>query len=336
MKFHSAVSVLKLLSTKPEEALTVQQIVNKWNRVHSTKLHVRTAQRYMSELCSDSVESQALVQVDDSQKDWKYYLRLSQVANWFMTEEMALQLVLSKQVLARSFQQNPKNQKNPREEIAEHISAESVRAKRLSAGLRIVSDGIGRLQATIRNDVLACAMEAIATGQKIKLDYTTAKGRSIRQEVSPLGMVAKDGTIYMPSVEGLSDLPIHYALHRIQSAELVSKPNQTPANFDLDHYIQASHQLSHALDAPNSLIHLKLKVNSKAVYHFAERPLSIEQKISKIKGDSDHFLVEVIVPPTVLLKPFLVSFGAAVEVLEPLKLRQEVIDMLQSSVALYK
>ena len=110
MKFHSAVSVLKLLSTKPEEALTVQQIVNKWNRVHSTKLHVRTAQRYMSELCSDSVESQAIVQVDDSQKDWKYYLRLSQVANWFMTEEMALQLVLSKQVLARSFQQNQKNQ----------------------------------------------------------------------------------------------------------------------------------------------------------------------------------------------------------------------------------
>ena len=95
MKFHSAVTVLKLLSTKPEEALTVQQIVKKWNRVHSSKLHVRTAQRYMSELCSDSAESQALVQIDDTQKDWKYYLRLSEVANWFMTEEMALQLVLS-------------------------------------------------------------------------------------------------------------------------------------------------------------------------------------------------------------------------------------------------
>jgi hypothetical protein len=108
MKFHSAVSVLKLLSTKPEEALTVQQIVKKWNRVHSSKLHVRTAQRYMSELCSDSAESQALVQIDDTQKDWKYYLRLSEVANWFMTEEMALQLVLSRQVLARSFQQNQK------------------------------------------------------------------------------------------------------------------------------------------------------------------------------------------------------------------------------------
>ena len=115
MKFHSAVTVLKLLSTKPEEALTVQQIVKKWNRVHSSKLHVRTAQRYMSELCSDSAESQALVQIDDTQKDWKYYLRLSEVANWFMTEEMALQLVLSRQVLARSFQQNQKNKKNQRE-----------------------------------------------------------------------------------------------------------------------------------------------------------------------------------------------------------------------------
>ena len=336
MKFHSAVSVLKLLSTKPEEALTVQQIVKKWNRTHSTKLHVRTAQRYMSELCSDSAESQALVQIDDSQKDWKYYLRLSEVANWFMTEEMALQLVLSRQVLARSFQQTQKNQKNPRDDIAEHISSESVRAKRLSAGLRIVSDGIGRLQATIRHDVLACAMEAIATGQKIKLDYTTAKGRSIRQEVSPLGMVAKDGTIYMPSVAGLSDTPIHYALHRIQSAELVSKPNQKAINFDLDKYIQDSHQLSHAMDVPDFQISLKLKVDSKAAYHFSERPLSIEQKISKIKGDSEHVLVEVNVPPTVLLKPFLVSFGAAVEVLEPLNLRWEVIEMLQSSVALYK
>jgi hypothetical protein len=103
MKFHSAVSVLKLLSTKPEEALTVQQILKKLNRVHSSYLHVRTAQRYISELCSDSAESQALVQIDDTQKDWKYYLRLSEVTNWFMTEEMAFQLVLSRQVLARSF-----------------------------------------------------------------------------------------------------------------------------------------------------------------------------------------------------------------------------------------
>ena len=336
MKFHSAVTVLKLLSTKPEEALTVQQIVKKWNRVHSSKLHVRTAQRYMSELCSDSAESQALVQIDDTQKDWKYYLRLSEVANWFMTEEMALQLVLSRQVLARSFQQNQKNKKNQREEMAEHISAESIRAKRLSAGLRIVSDGIGRLQATVRHDVLACAMEAIATGQKIKLDYVTAKGRSICKEVSPLGMVAKDGTIYMPSVEGFNDPPIHYALHRIQSAELVTKPNQHSANFDLDHYIQASHQLSHAIDDAEFEINLKLKVESKAVYHFAERPLSITQKISKIQGDAEHMLIEVNVPQTVLLRPFLVSFESAVEVLEPFNLRQEVIDMLQSSIALYK
>jgi predicted DNA-binding transcriptional regulator YafY len=290
----------------------------------------------MSELCSDSAESQALVQIDDSQKDWKYYLRLSEVANWFMTEEMALQLVLSRQVLARTFQQAQKNQKNPREEMAEHIGAESVRAKRLSAGLRIVSDGIGRLQANIRHEVLACAMEAIATGQKIKIDYTTAKGRSIRQELSPLGMVAKDGTIYMPSVEGLSDSPIHYALHRIQSATLVSKPNQRAENFDLDHYIQASHQLSHVMAEPNSQIRLKLKVGSQAAYHFAERPLSADQKILKIKGSTAHVVIEAHVPETILLKPFLLSFGSAVEVLEPLKLRQQVIDVLQSSAAMYK
>ena len=90
------------------------------------------------------------------------------------------------------------------------------------------------------------------------------------------------------------------------------------------------------MDVPDFQISLKLKVDSKAAYHFSERPLSIEQKISKIKGDSEHVLVEVNVPPTVLLKPFLVSFGAAVEVLEPLNLRREVIEMLQSSVALYK
>jgi hypothetical protein len=60
------------------------------------------------------------------------------------------------------------------------------------------------LRATIRHDVLACAIEAIAIGQIIELDYTIEKGRSIRQEVSPWGMVAKDLTIYMPSVTGFS------------------------------------------------------------------------------------------------------------------------------------
>jgi len=73
---------------------------------------------------------------------------------------------------------------------------------------------------------------------------------------------------------------------------------------------------------PVNLYQKHLKPHDAPARAYAMRAIIVIQpKISKIKGDADHVFFEVSEPQPVLLKPFLVSFGAAVEVLEPINLR---------------
>ena len=80
MKFSEALALLKLLNTRSEDAMTVQAIVARWDNVYAEKLHIRTAQRYLSELSTDGIDGRAVVEVDASRKERRYHLRVSEMA----------------------------------------------------------------------------------------------------------------------------------------------------------------------------------------------------------------------------------------------------------------
>lgn len=335
MKFNEAISVLKLLGTRPEDAMTIQQIVQKWNSLHAEKLGLRTAQRYLSELSTDSADGNALVQVDTSSKERRYHLRLSEMANWFMTEEAALYQVLSLQVLQSTFGDAAKNAIERQMDAAEHLTQEQRRTRRLRERVRIVPDGIGRLRARISTEVLSSVMDALAGDQKISIEYRSAAGHFSNRELSPLGLVAKDGALYLLAVKSLSDRPIPYPLHRIQSANVRPFPAQGRANFSLDDHIRSTHQLSHALDEQSEHVLVKLKVHPQWLYHFAERPLSDTQEIAEPSQPGQWATVTATIPITVLLVPFIASLGRGVEVIEPDSLRLNTAQWLAEATALY-
>lgn len=335
MKFSEALAVLRLLGTRQEDAMTVQDIVVRWDSLYAEKLHKRTAQRYLSELSTDGIDGRAVVEVDASSKERRYHLRVSEMANWLMTDEAALYQVLSLQVLQNTFGDAVAKGVERQMDIAEHLTQEQRRIKLLRERVRIVPDGIGRLRAKISSDILGFVMDALASNQLLRVEYRSVSGKISNSELNPLGLVAKDGTLYLLAVKGLGDQPIAYALQRMKSAMVSPRPAQGRSDFDLDRYINASHQLSHGVDSTLEPILITLKVDPQWLHHFEERPLSQLQQISQSKKPGEWAVVTVPLPITIMLKPFLASFGPGVEVIAPESLRQDMCNWLTQAAARY-
>lgn len=121
----------------------------------------------------------------------------------------------------------------------------------------------------------------------------------------------------------------------MKSAHVVPQCAQPRPDFDLDRYIDDSHQLSHKLDQEADPLRLKLRVAPRAMFHFLERPLAGDQVIEPADEPDGWQLVTATVPETILLVPFLASMGPWIELLEPLGLRAKLASWLQESAAHY-
>lgn len=323
MNFNTGVRLLRLLTTRPESALTTLEIERRWRDLGGAEVALRSIQRYMSDLSQDSDEGPALVAVIERGSERAYYLKASQVANWFMTEEAALDLQLSRDVFGRAFGARGRSNGDKLADMADRVVAASPQTRRIRDRLRIAPDGIGRLPAKVAPEVLRTSIDAISRDRKLRFSYTSSAGKVSSQLASPLGLVAKDGTIYLVAVKGLTDAPRHFALHRMSDLDVHFQPAQARPEFDLQQYIVDSHQFSHVLDATALPVALRLRVAPETIYHFRERPLSIDQKEKPPQGDEPWHIVTATVPKTMLLLPFLVSMGPWIEVLAPVAVRAE-------------
>ncbi len=323
MKLTTGVRLLRLLTTRPENALTTLEIERRWRDLGGTAVALRSIQRYMSDLSQDSGEGPALVAVVPRGSERAYYLKTSQVANWFMTEEAALDLQLRRDVFGPTLASRKQSSGDKLVDMAERVVAASPETQRIRDRLRIAPDGIGRLPARIKPEVLRAAVDAIGKNRKLKFTYSSAAGKTSDQLVSPLGLVAKDGTIYLVAIKGLADVPRHFALQRVSAADVHFQTAQARPDFDLQQYVLDSHQFSHVLNDSAAPVQLKLRVAPETMYHFKERPLSSDQKDAPPKGDEPWHIVTATVPQTVLLLPFLLSMGPWIDVVAPAAVRNE-------------
>lgn len=335
MKLNAAARLLQLLPTRAERALTTREIHVEWARNGIHPIELRTIQRYMSELSADGADDPALVDVVEEKGERRYYLRLSQVSHWFMSEEAALSLLWSHQALRQSFAAIYPEQAARNEDLAHQWAADDARTRRLHERLRLVPDGVGRLPAKVVPEVLVSVVDAIGAGQLVSFDYVSAGGRASSQTRSPQGLVAKDGSLYLLGTEGLGDPPIAFALHRMTQACVVPRQMTPRPDFDLDRHIEDTHQLSHKLRADAPPLQLKLRVAPDDLFHFKERPLATNQQIGPPDARDGWCVVSAEVPDTVQLLPFLVSFRD-LEVLAPTELRERVGQWLSGAAARYR
>jgi len=271
----------------------------------------------------------------------KYYLLESKLLQYFMDSKVALNVLLSTSVMSQ---------------LGEVCDADNVmstaknalksgREEKLLGRIRIVPDGIARENSDIKKPVLKAVLSSIESGHRIVLKYRTSQGQT--KDDGPdsegrtvLGLVAKDGTLYLISCKGFSDVPTHIPLHRVTSAIAVGLRTFGREEFKLDEYVESQHQLAHVKSGEESPIQMVLKVSKEALFHFNERPIcgvnGSKQHISETMDADGRYTLTVTVPNTVQLPPFLWSHAGWVEVISPPSLRKFVGSQLLAAAAHYQ
>ena len=270
----------------------------------------------------------------------RYFLKEGSIMHHFMNSKVALNLIWANNVM------QPLGPVFDLKDVDSTARAARMnqREKALVEKIRLVPDGIGRKTAKIDAGVLSSCVSAIETNHTLMLRYHNRQNQvsdEIKEslERTVLGMVAKDGTIYVITCTGFDDTPTHIPMHRIEKAEETGTRGYARSDFNVDNYVSSQHQLSHIVYDQDNPIEMVLKVHPEAMFHFNERPISSmygEQIVESPTSDDMRFTVKITVPFTVQLPPFIWSHAGWVEVVSPPSLRKYVGERLLAAASLYQ
>ncbi len=186
--------------------------------------------------------------------------------------------------------------------------------------VRVIPRGPKLKSPEIREDVRDAIHEALLLNRRAWVRYMPRSAEGEKEyEINPLGLVLKDGVLYLVcSMWDYPDIRL-LVLHRMQEARILDAPASVPDGFDLDACIAAG-----ALDfALGGEIELRALFEPEAAFHLAERPLSDDQKL-EAQPDGRMLLTATVVDSSEL-RWWLLGFGDQVEVVAPKHMRDELV-----------
>jgi len=188
--------------------------------------------------------------------------------------------------------------------------------------VRVLQRGPNLGSPIIASDVQHQVYDALLRNRRLAITYSPRWQEGEKEyEINPLGLVFKDGIIYLVcSMWDYPDIRL-LTLHRTHAAQILDIPSATPNGFNLDDYI-TSGELDFAVGGN---IPLKAWLSSDLAFHLGERPLSDDQIIEE--QEDGHILLSATVQDTNELRWWLLGFGAQVEVLEPPEFREYFADI---------
>jgi len=155
----------------------------------------------------------------------------------------------------------------------------------------------------------------------------TTTGRT--QLLHPLALVQAGLQLYLVAVvDGYQDIRL-FALPRVQQAEITEQKAVRPNDFNLQHYL-ASGALQFL---SGESFELTARVNLKLAKLLEESPLGEQMQLDY--ANPDRPLLTAQVQDSWNLRMWLLSQGSNIEVLTPSLLRQQTIDELNETLALY-
>jgi len=186
--------------------------------------------------------------------------------------------------------------------------------------VRVISRTQRLLEPNIDPAVVRTVYHALLEDRRFEAVYRPRNHPPERREykVNPLGLVVRDGVIYLvASLWNYADV-LQLALHRLEQARPLDEPVTRPPGFDLGQYIAEKHFDYRVADEP---VRLEALFDDEVAYHLYETPLSADQELMP-QGDGRTHL-SATVADTLQLRWWLQGFGRYVEVLGPAGLREE-------------
>ena len=185
--------------------------------------------------------------------------------------------------------------------------------------VRIVPRGLPLIPAEVDADIQYAVYEALFNGRRFRAKYQPRdRDTSVEYEINPLGLVFRQGVVYLVATLWNYEDVKQLALHRIQRADLLDKKVKEPPGFDLDDYIGRGEFEYPVSPKP---LRLRLRFDGDAAFHLQETPLADDQVI-KPRSDGKVEL-RATVKDTLELRWWLLGFGECVEILGPASLRKE-------------
>lgn len=198
----------------------------------------------------------------------------------------------------------------------------------------------------IASDVLTVVHQALLQNKQVNFSYRKKHHEQTEQKtLYPIGLVFMENMMYLTGYydvgEGISaekrllDNHRNFAINRILEITMMDK--NIPEMYLQDAYNLSSLQELGKLEPHNQgslTIILILKIKDFACEHILERPLSVNQKITKLADNWLQLTAEV--ENTQRLKNWLISMAPFSVVLQPAFLREDIYNRLQSALSNYE
>lgn len=200
--------------------------------------------------------------------------------------------------------------------------------------IRVIGHGPHLAAPTVDIDIQRAMYDALLHERRVALDYAPRSdetGRIKHYEFSPLGLVSRDGMLYLVGPLWEYDNVVQLALHRVKTLRPLDTPAFRPPGFDLDQYIRTEGGFSYPTG--EGTIELVLRTHEATAAHLAERPISDDQTIQAF-SDGRHEIRATVLDTDELMW-WLLGFGAGVEVVCPQHLQERIIAALQASLSRY-
>jgi len=195
--------------------------------------------------------------------------------------------------------------------------------------VRVVSRNLAMIPPAVSEDVSDAVYSALLEERRFKADYRTISGKMKTYEVNPLGMAFVDGLTYLIASLNEHQDPVLLLLHRIRNVKPLGKLVTVPENFNLDAYIARNLAFPVGKD-----IMLKIQFSQQSdVQRLAEAPIAGDQKIGE--ADNGKFELTATVIDTLQLRWWLRGYGERVEVVEPVALRNDFVELAAQMAEMY-
>ncbi len=202
-----------------------------------------------------------------------------------------------------------------------------------SKKVSVIDRGPVLIKPTIDPAIQQVVYQALLQEKKIQATYKPRNPKPCKEYcIHPLGIVSRQGVIYLVcTLWDYQDIK-QLALHRFKSAELLDENSVQLEGFSIDSYVNDDQQFSYPISSEP--IYLQALFNAKSIEHLYETPLTKDQTLTS--QDDGRLLLEGTITDTLELRWWLASFGSGAEVLKPDELRQHFVKEAQLLVGRYQ
>ncbi|GAB3679002.1 helix-turn-helix transcriptional regulator [Salinisphaera aquimarina] len=199
--------------------------------------------------------------------------------------------------------------------------------------IKVIGTGPQLAAPVIDSDIQRVMYNALLHERRVDIQYQPRTDSSTKEyQFSPLGLVSRQGVLYLVGPLWEYENVVQLALHRIKIADPIDASSHRPTGFDLASYV--SHAREFSYPTGEGYIDMVIAMDERAALHLLERPLSPGQH-AETQTDGRIRLAATVLD-TDELTWWLLGFGAAAEVLAPRSLRDRVQAALETAISAYR